>query len=519
MSLTLTVGSLTNKGFSSVLVDLDGKSQLVFCANHFSTAAVENCNAVFTEINLVLAGLDRATQETIYDLYNEAYELLEAGISKRHESTVEQKLTSILEEIVGRVKRHRIEQFVAHPGNIALPPTLMDVFEENSKNLPEWTYLRQDYVDLVVFVMACRLFIPIWGLFLYVRRHSIVNVNRDASAYRLIQESDISTWPGHVRLTKYINTNLDNQPVDMSLLARGIGTSDLMSNVLSQTLLRKLVLLPLQYVSAASTNLVSAVYNNVLNGVQRMSARVGMMNAKRPPADYGGDGDTARAAIEMYTTAQHVPDSVMVRIEMFVQNHDVFRTRLSDKITKEMFDLCMDEISKHDHEGIEEFQIDIAFMLTSHIFGQGARRGMSPKATLDVLGMAQAYLWAIGYLEIAVLLTAKRVSVADCSDVAPLSISRPKITAEQRATLDAIYPYWQQKQRKQTGADRSNLAVDAIEELVKVAANDDWEIRCPNKLAEVFDRRRKGQLFALSPAIRQIMADLIIEVKGPKNPH
>src|SRR5690606_22049939 len=88
------------------------------------------------------------------------------------------------------------------------------------------TYLRDDYRELVIFALALRPMVPIWGEYIRTSGDIAGNVYKEYAAMRLM----INSWPSKCkpreRLLEYLENLIPRDPKNNSAIWSGLGTTE-----------------------------------------------------------------------------------------------------------------------------------------------------------------------------------------------------------------------------------------------------------------------------------------------------
>lgn len=488
---------------------------------------------IFKEINEYWATLSQKEQTQYWDIFQKAREALDTQLNH---SVLSKTLTELCSKLYELVDLEKLQHWVVFRSGIKIPSDLKESFEDLSSDgisyphRREKTYLRHEYIELVVLTVALRMMVPIWGEFIKTARKDIGATSKEIEAFRLLFESKLHTVPAMLRLQEYIHTTvsaLQGADVNAASILNGMGLVEFSDWITALTVVRRLSMCQISASDTDNSNLVTNVYQyvklNVRGSYKKHSKKFGGKVTLRKLTDIGDDKQNKTVA-EVYKIKQEVPDGIKVLMQTYFKRPDVVLLRLlgylepgqvepvkpipDDLIQK--LQLCLQWISHIEEFELYPHQITLAQWVLSPILSPKAIHLLTYDALLSAIAVTQAALWERGFFDLAALMTARAFENEEDVMVGA-SETRGRIPKELMEDLLKYWPHTQPSKSRQ-GFRSSNVAARAIDTLCEQLSQCDWILYCPHELLQPLSGRAVGRRMSIPSDIRWTLSQLLIAI-------
>lgn len=510
--MRIEVEGVINQGVSIIRIEHDDHDPLIISAGNYSSAAIINRENLFKELNEYLATWPIEKQDKLWEIYVKVSQNLYND--DMHPEVLTENLMDLVAQIYQLATYDSLRFWVAR-ADLRFPSDLTDTYQEygpRGRNYREQTYIKSEYRDAVVLALAWRLMLPIWGS--YIQRISTVHGNyyKETEAVRLLEHSGVMQWPPYLRMEEYVAATIDGE-ASLSTLMGGLSTEEIPEHLLALAIVRKIAVGPLS-VSSDKESLVRILFNYVTGTHGRLDSRftgaTGPIITKRLRINENEEDNSS--VLDMYTQTQEITDGERMTIEIYTENLDVVIERTCPELSLSRVQQCITACSRNEARTLEEFQKALIVWVIRSIPPE-ARELLSKKASLRMIGLAQAALDHWGFHELAVLISAERAN-ANGEDMYMPTETRNKITKEQIAILNEQYPCYRQETKRHDPTKRRNEAVKAIDDLVEKMSGIQWKPLAPRDIIAKVPMLQVTGFMYISGDIKQQLAAMIIHVNN-----
>lgn len=510
--MRIEVAELSNNNKSIQAIALvRGSQRIVWPTPGYKSASIVDREALFDELNALVAKFPEEKQQQLWDIYMDVRQTLDTVFD--HDA-LNDRLKDAVKDLYGVITYPDVRSFVYRSGMVSFPSNLKTEYSDNdrrTRNYEERTYLKEEYVDLVILVLAYRFMIPIWGEYVTLVTKKSGNLYKEHDAMKLIQRSPLAEWAPLKRLRSYVEFSIDDNRIGLSVVFGGLSTVELPKHLMSLAVVRKLAVSPLTP-KTDSDNLVKILYNFVTGTNGRMDSRFGgNIGAKRLIKENGEEDNSS--VWDMYKINQDIPDGDKILIEVFTENAPLMASKIFDVPDVKTLDqkkvaVCLKAANKLDELEIYPHHLAMTKWVVGKVIPPDGVEALSKKALLRSMAVTQAILWELGLFELAMLVTASKVEMDEDMLFTPIESSKIEKPLIER--LHAVYPYWRQETGKLDPNKRTNVAIKAIDKICKEANTSEWASNAPAEIVEGFGRLSVTKTWRLSADIRSQMATMIL---------
>jgi hypothetical protein len=503
------VAELSNnkKGVQAIAL-VSGNDILPWPTKGYKSASIADPLSLFDDLNDFISRYPKEKQDDLWRIYSEISNAFKA---EPPQEELDKILKNQIAKIYSIVKYSDVRTFVYQSGTISFPPNLKTEYSENDKRTRNYevrTYLKEEYVDLVILVMAFRFMVPIWGEYVAAVSKDSGNLFKEAIALDLLSKSEIVEWGPFKRLRSYVEFSIDDNRIGLSVLFGGLSTVELPKHLMGLAVVRKLAVSPLQP-KADGDNLIKILYNFVTGTNTRMDSRFGGNVGTKRLIKENGEEDNS-SVWDMYKINQDIPDGDKMLIEVFTENPLLMAEKIYPDIDLKKVEVCLARTAKLENLGDYPHQLALCKWVVGKVIPPDGVEVLSKKALLRTLAVTQAVLWQMEMFELALLVTASKVEMDDDVIFTPIESSKIEKLLVER--LHVLYPYWRQETGKLDPNKRTNLAVRAIEKVTKEANVCEWMHNSPKEIANAFGGISITKTWRLSSDIRSQLARMILSL-------
>ncbi len=490
-----------------------------------------NPENIFRDINAFWATLPAADQQLYWDLYVEAKEIFDSVFDIRD---IQVKIQDVVRRMYDLPSLEKLHHWVVYKSGIKIPPTLKETWEQvNADNISyphrkEKTYLRGEYVDLVVMTVSLRLMVPIWAEFIKTTRRQIGGNSKELEAFRLLYFSRLHNSQSMQRLLGYVHQTTMSElgsEIHATAILNGMGVNEFVDWMLSLTVVRRLSMCAVSSEDDIS-NVITNVHQYVRLGVKgshkKHSKKFGGKVTLRNRNEIGDDGHKKSAA-EIYKVKQEVPDSVRVLMNVYMDDpfNVLYRTiGLTKRGHKEFvsakpeglderLSLCMHWINQVPDFEIVQHHLTLTQWSLTHVMSPRGIPQLQHDSLKRAMAVAQTVLWEWGFYDLAALVTAQPFYIDDDMMLGGTE-TRGRIPKELMEDLNRMWPHMQQS--KKVNYRQSNVAAKAIDLLADHMTATEWVLCCPPELVERVSRGEQTRRMSTPADIRSTLALLLIHV-------
>lgn len=515
------ISTYTERSFSAVSLTREPgtEGELFFPTGGYSTArpnaSVREDDEIgshldmFAEINQFLQKYLSEDQKDQLFLH---YEKLEGIFTQSNpkDCNVDDLTRAITREVNGIyniVKFDQLREFIVTNPKIRLPQELSDDYVTEDKITPTYrslTYRLQEYIDLVAVALGLRLMIPIWGFYLPIAgKESNINM-KEFTSYQLIMNSKFYKIPAFTRLDVYVRANLKETTYDITAALNFMSSEEIPTYLLALAVIRKLSIAPLS-IERERDHLMKILYNYIDGRFDRMATEFKQQVAEKKSG--AGPVEDNSSVWSMYKMKEAITAGELTLIQLYVNEYHTCAAAIDPNYQPERLAASIAHIQTIEDFNPTRAQKGLAAWIMSTVIA-GVVIDMFDMETLkNNMAVAQTILWEWGFLDLAIMLTARKDTSAITTE-----LSKAKVSQGHRDVLDVINPYMMPDPKRDDQLFIGNSAVRGIEEIIKEFMRSDWFIDCPKQLAVEYNRADLSEYLDISPSVRNRLAEILIRL-------
>ncbi len=464
---------LVNLGDYVQIQNVQGE-RVMFEVSSYRTARIETAGDLFRPINDFLARLPAVTQAALFGLYSEAKDVF---MTSRHEEVLDKNLKGIFRRIFNTVDLQLLRNFVEINSGITIPHDIKSSYADVEVGfLRDKTYIREEYIELLTYTVAVRLCLPIWGEYMSLVDAYATADGKEFHAYSLLQESVLPRQPAYERLIRYVTASTTNSVETASATLKGVGRDSIPEWLTSMVIVRKLPLIDL--FNSAKGNIINAVYSYVDNHLKRISKKFMEDARERKNESSSGDGEKDQSFVETYRAKQDLTYGQLETNIVYLEGDLVRCCQDIDPTCDPAIVEAVEAVVK----GIEQE----VFYSHNHVLTKWVIDKAISTLQLDIIErriavrsmiIAQSLMHHWGLHHLALLVTGIRINA---NQPHSLGERQNKLTAEQLAILDEIYPYTiPTTSKSQTRNKNQNYGYLSVIDMGNVLTRHSYAVRTP----------------------------------------
>lgn len=516
----------TSNGISDVVVEHDGES-IDWSVKPYNRSKYCNREELFVEINNYIHSLPIDVQERIFNIYKEASFIINEEIETEK---IKDALIPKITELYQLINLDGLEHYVRLVANIRLPPNLAETCEDDDPIIQQRTYVRNDYMGLVVLTVALKPMLPIWGSYMARMSEMTDNPFKEYDALGLLIKTDLIGCYYVARLRSLIAALLVTHNMPLSAKLSGLGSEEMPEYLLGLAMVRRLTLSPAN-AQPETGHLIAQVYRDVEKNVSTSLDKTfnGRVKEKHPMSGEREDEDkTSRA--ESYKEKQLISDGDKVTLSVYARQIDILLPKVlrGEVADPNVVKSIVEEMDATEGIDLTEGQRGIMMWVLSSMQDDGSpalthvgTRGLDKKALKPAMAVCKIALHHWGFPQIAALITAK---IAPAATVSPLAAgSATKLNKAALMQLIEIYPlHVTELTRKAIEKDpqalvasekKNNPARVGIDFLTDLLLEHKWVIGQHDKMAPKLPSVRNREL-TIESDIRYTLMELLLRIQN-----
>lgn len=483
--------------------------KLQWAAGEFGKKYFEPEMRLVDHINAFWATLPAHRQDAIWSCYFRIHDAL------NHTSDalmLIRILTPLVQELYaahGDDLLSRLEIWISHAAGINIPSRFKDeyVHSDAKPGTREKTYIRSDYVKLVVLSLALRPIVPIWSEFLRTTKGDTGTNYKELYAYALLAKTPLYDCAAMERMRTYIkNIVKPDQPMTDSIV-RGIGSEDFADALLASLMVTRICVGDIRGLEDQPC-LVITSYKYITQETRQQKG--GGANASIARKDFAtGDGDNEPSRLESYKPKAEHAQGDLSPYKVYADNIEVVARRLTSDIDLDLLRLLLDNNQKLRKEPLLDAQLTLMQYVIAPVISPRAVFNMPKETVVKLLSLAQCVLWQKGHRKLSLFTTS--VPVPDGDEMMLSGIgTTARLPKEHVAELERLYPYTRLPLSR-PNAKVVNDAINAIDIQSQRLIKSDWFITAPDFM--VVEATGKLQRRVGCPHdIKICLADLAIQI-------
>lgn len=467
---------------------------------------------VFKEINEFWSLLPFDQQTYIFDLYCQIANIFNDTLDAR---PLHIRLNEKVVELVDYHDFAIMRDWIKYHSAIRIPDIIKSEYVENidQKGSRDQTYIRSDYIDLLTIALILRTMIPIWGEHILNNRKETGNQFKEFYAFKLIRNTKLIQTPAYDKLRLYIDLAVGDDKYDYMTIISGVSSEDFPEWMLGLVSIRRLCVGDITGTSSMDprATLVSSIWKFVTQKVKSCDNK-GDNTVKEKELDQSkGDLSDKLSELERYKIKYRISLGEIQEIEYGATQYQQIAYRLCPTLPQESLSNALSTCRELLNHPIMECQLTLMRWVLKPVISPRGAMYLSKQIIVNLLGITQAVLWYRGHHYLA-LQSTSRAKVFDNEYYISGSDSKGRLTKENLAELDKLYPYQKLSSSKKVPAKPTNFAVRSIEILTDNLGQYSWVMTADEEFIKEGLGQYTTRILPVEHGIRNIIAKLVIEL-------
>lgn len=471
----------------------------------------------FADLNKFLAKMTEEDQDKVFQFYVDAQEVF---MSTYDVSQMGNKLKNLIKDLYEVVRmddvRHWV-QYYALGKTISVPNSIqgsIDDIPDKSLVTRERTYLKEDYIELVCYILALRLIAPIWSEYIKRTRSHHGNEWKEYYAFKLLSRSAMGDCEAVDRLERYVDCTAAKFNTPHSAIVGGVSQEDYPIWLMAQVLVRRVIMGDITGHPDNPASLVVIIFKYVEHRAQQSEkAFAGRVKVKSPPSEKKSDIDTM-CVLETYNTRQAVNDGYIEMFNVYLENPYEVAWHLDPTIPKELIDEALCSQQDLLTGEIKEGQLTITQWVLNQLVPARALVYVDKPALINGMLATRAYLWHNGHYSLCALATALPVE-AGYSVPILTSERRSRVTSELLGRLGEYFPYYRHVAGKTTNPTLNIM--NTLSNVTEYFTRDQWQLTLPEAWLRQGKIANQGMFYSAQEDVKIDLAELAMQLAQLKS--
>jgi hypothetical protein len=328
---------------------------------------------------------------------------------------------------------------------VYVPRSVHEIYTRGGENpgSEAQTYIRREYLDLVALSVMLKVMLPVWVVFYNRTGASISKSNREKFALRLLWCSQVMAMPAMAKLNTFIQHYIrasNSVEIRLKVAVMGAGSADFTEVMMAGLITTLIAMLDPVQPDVVGDDEVPSPTGSERTIITRLFYRVeqSLGNGPRRGANtvhekfgtkYGGLNSEDHTSLVEEFRGTGMDEGTKRLLNISLENptsllYQVFDKKVTSEIA-DLFNLFLGtvhtadtiNVNRHKIRRIHDCQIAIAMWIMGDlkdraaIFPIHAREYINRGPILNIIAVAQTYLWYHGFKPIAALLSATALPV------------------------------------------------------------------------------------------------------------
>lgn len=378
--------------------------------------------------------ISEANQSKIYDLVVAGVTI--AGSILPLEQVII-SLRGVVSELASLHDEQAIRMRLSLSSRIIMPDSIHESYNHNdgAPGSVEQTYVRSEYIDLLVLSCGLKVVIPIWIEMKYKSHQSVKSSLKEGRLFDILTRSQYINYKGMLKLIRYIRVFMNKSPSDEVRLVNvvaGTGSEDAHRQILAKQVVGTVsVIDPVSgqipntstlddgeiapEITTSTQTVISRIYFSVNSMVKTGSrARRGSMVEPKFPAGTN-NGDEATSTLEQYRASFANNQGELAAVRYYMENTYVHLEQLlgeqgRSREVVELFETFLDQGRQNKKRSILNCQRRIVKLVYQDLIDPRHIDSLHRKQNICAIAVTQTWLWVKGYYSIAAIVGATPIT-------------------------------------------------------------------------------------------------------------
>lgn len=496
-----------DSGRNNTLVISDSGEEIHFDISFYKAAKINQIVDVFSVANRYMEEMDKRKREHLFSLYISAKQIL---MNMEIIEVADAKLMNVIKQIIELIDIEALQYFINVRSGIIIPSDVKVSFSD----VPEMfergrTYLRHEYVELVMLAVTLRWILPIWGEYMILIKDIVSDYTCEDRAYGLLATSVIPNHNSYKRLLHYIEQSFNGNVKTTASTVSGIGVCNLPKWLCSLSIVRRLTIIDL-VTNVKSPNIINTLHGYVTDSINNLEKKFKEpIKTKKPAGSSSTDGEKDPSFLETYRTKQDIAYGEIDAVNVWLENIPRLARAIDPTIPEQLIMAVIDRSDQLEHQELGNHNLILTQWVLSSVVPVAIFDTIDKISVIRGMIATQAILHHWGMHELALLVTGINLK----TQINTMNDRPIRPSEDQIKRLDEIYPYKRVYNSKTSKGKPTNYGLIAISELAAQLVRHRKAVRTPAfvRASDVPTVDRHGHM-ATPANIIPLLADLLIKV-------
>jgi hypothetical protein len=493
----------------AVLISLKGKEDIEFVVdlvlNKKIKGGIESEKQYYI-LNKYVESRGQKYMEELYEVYRNAYDEIAMQMG---EFSIEELPDDIIHKVIDKLEISVMEEWLTTSGVLKVPSNMPDVFDQRLSNdgiyTEAQTYTKGEYISLVVLMLVSKASLPLLGELALIAGVDLPKNKEDVLA-SMITSHSIYNKNGVVKLKGMIEHLIkiavkDELTSAAIVLEKNVSRDLLPDHVLAVTMIKRLTNLTIvdDNENRNSVSLLFQFINNVIRPNGGVSTAI---RAKKETRDNSGNEHESTSAAEVYTINSDLPAGIVEEFKYYTEDVNLLVSHLDVEIDPVILEIAFKNVRTFDHKKVEDFQIETMGIIFKEQFNPMILKYLEGSYK-NILAIGYAYLWAIGFKKLAVILT----GVFEFGTGVINSRSNNKrLSTEAKERLNQLFPL----HKEYSNVDK---IVNSVEQDISTLANNMLAMKWVANTTKEHLEEAELSVNTLPNDLRVMITDMVIDIE------
>lgn len=482
---------------------------LTFNAQCFTRNAFQQGFDIFTQINQLWESNVFTPEQIdrIFQIYSDI-SVIYSTVWRRDEliKSITDKTTQLLDMF----DFEKVYDWVMLKSDCAIPEKFEReyIHSVDNRGTREQTYIRSDYTKLITMALIFRSMIPVWGQFIFQTRTESGTTYKEYHAFQLIKNAKIKLTDPFEKLQVFIDRTIGEER--NSMIIDGVGSEEFVTWITALVFLRRLCVGDIRGLDPKA-NIVTYIHRFVFQRMRGSDTPAENMVKEKSYIDSGTDMEAKLSSLERYKIKHDIATGEIEEMDYVMSNLYPIAYRLSGNMTDDLFNSCILSAQQLKRHRILDPQINLMRWVLKPVISPKGLLYLEENILVNAIGVAQAVLWARKHHYLSMLVSSY-VNLIEGETHLSGTDSRQRVSKEDQALIDQLYPYAKIVGGKKTGQRPINLAMRTIDNLTDDLSKFTWTMTADNIFIEQTFGHAISKRIHIPSDIRIKLAKLVIEI-------
>lgn len=429
----------------------------------------------FDILNQYIQTMSEEEQDQLFDFYMNCRILFDEVTDTQELS---RKIKFEIQKLCQIVTVEKMNYWTKFRANVHVPHDLMNDFDEmQDKSLVtrERTYVKEDYLDLLGWLLCLRFLLPVWSVFVDKTKNVHGTTWKVYHAYYLIAGTPYHDCAACQRLEKYVEATIPDDTNLNSAIMNGISRFDFPRWLISLTVIRRIVVYNLEG-GPETPSLIKVIYKFIASKAGQSDKQFGgIVRIRETNKSNNISDNNTTSAFEGYNSRQSLADDDLVIIEHYLKDPYRVAKDLDSTIPDEVIRQACENIDMLYDNYIDVPQVILTKWAVNRVIPARALDYVNRRYLINAMIAARSWYWHIGLKDLALLSSAIQISNEDEHQITGTS-NRARLVRDIQERLGEKYPHYRKTVTRKASNDVVLGIKLSIEHVERLLSRNEWHL-------------------------------------------